>query len=329
MENIIIKYLNGSASYEEKQQLLEWLKENGNKKIFTDTSKVWLASENIVTNKSEINIAFDRFVKNVQSYESKKRVRSRFVIARTIVAASIFIAIFSVGMFLISKKSTPFDKEYAAVMNSIIIGENSKDSVLLPDGSIVWLNSNSKLTYPEKFAEDKRIVKLEGEGYFDVIKNSKCPFIVEMPEMKVNVLGTQFEVKNRPNAKYIETILVSGKVKVTFKDIAESFILSPDEKITYDKNRKEYKITTVDAKEKVVWANDDLVFSNEKLSDILRKLENWYNIEIECSKNVNLDQRLSFIVREESKEELFRIISVLVPIEYNIEENKVSVYHKK
>ena len=95
-------------------------------------------------------------------------------------------------------------------MNQAIMGKGSKGSVTLPDGSVAWLNTNSKLTYPEKFSDKYRKVKLEGEGYFKVKKNEQAPFFVETNQMTVNVLGTSFDVKDYSDKMNSETTLITG-----------------------------------------------------------------------------------------------------------------------
>lgn len=329
MEDLIIKYLNETATQQEKQQLLEWLKSGeDNKILFRDIQKIWLVSNNPLQIATETAKAYERFKENVEVYEQRRKTTFRLPLFRTIAAASVLIAIFSLGSFFIGKYSATPTELQALVLNNIIMGKDSKGSVTLPDGTEVWLNSESKLTYPENFSKEARIVKLEGEGYFDVVKNPKVPFYVETNEMRVNVLGTQFDMKNYPNRASMETTLLSGKVEVYFKDASSGIILKPNQKISINKASGKHEIKELDAKNQILWINDQLVFSNEKLSDILQGIGFWYGLDVITEGKVDLNQRLSFTIRRETKEEIFNLLSLIAPIKYEIETERIIVRPK-
>ena len=326
MEELIIKYLNETATQQEKQQLLEWLKSGEeNKTLFRDIQKIWLASDNTFQKKAETAKAYERFKGNVEAYERGRKTTFRLPLFRTIAAASVLVAIFSLGGFFIGKYSAVPTELHAQVLNNVIMGKDSKGSITLPDGTEVWLNSESKLTYPENFSKEARIVKLEGEGYFDVVKNPKVPFYVETNEMRVNVLGTQFDMKNYPNRSSMETTLLSGKVEVHFKDRATGIILQPNQKISIHKESGKHEITELDARNQILWINDQLVFSNEKLSDILQGIGYWYGLDVISEGKVDLNQRLSLTIRRETKEEIFNLLSLIASIKYEIQTERIIV----
>lgn len=327
MENLIIKYLNKEATEDEKKVLLSWIKaDTQNKKIFSEIYDVWLSSSNLLSSKSETDKAFLRFKMNLLSHEKEEEKPKFSLITRWTAAACILVLIFSFGGFLLGKKTSAPD--ITAQMYTVIMGKGSKGYITLPDSTMVWLNSDSRLIYPEVFPDDKRIVKLEGEGYFEVVKNDNAPFHVETGGMKISVLGTKFDVKNYSSAEIIETTLISGCVEVFFDNFKNSTILEPNQKIMYNKIDNELHINQLDAKEQIIWINDYLEFSNEKLSDIFRKLEFWYGIDINCTNKVNQNERISFTVRKETKEEIFKLLSLIVPITYKIDKNDVTINPK-
>jgi len=319
MKEIIIKYLNGEATADEKHQMLSWLKEDvENKKIFSEIRDIWIASVSSAISDHEVHNAFSRFEQNIRSREQKSIKYSRKPFLH-IAASLAIIIVCTLGGYFLGKQGFYINSgENLLVMNQVIMGNESKGTVTLPDGTTVWLNANSKINYPEEFPQDIRKVKLEGEAYFNVAHNAKAPFIVESGQMEINVLGTQFDVKNYADQLYSATTLLSGKVKVRFSPGSEFISLAPNQTVTFDKQNNTFDIRQVEAKDYIIWTNDKIVFSNELLSDILYKIEKWYNIEITCAEDVLLSQRLSFTIRKETKEEIFKTLELIAPIKSDI-----------
>ena len=165
------------------------------------------------------------------------------------VAASVAILLVcSLGGYFTGQNQL-FDSsiEEQLIMNRVIMGKGSKGSVTLPDGTTAWLNANSMLIYPEQFTDNKRSVKLEGEGYFEVVRNEKAPFFVETDGMIVNVLGTHFNVKNYENKETIETTLLSGEVEVFLSGMSKGIILKPNQRISCNRQSGTYNLAEVDA----------------------------------------------------------------------------------
>lgn len=330
MDDMIIKYLQGGASDEEKKTLLAWLREDPvHKKIFLQMRDIWTYSTN--SSQFSTDYAHEAFLHFMQKVEEKEKQRRKKAYAFYIkIAASIaLILACSAGGYRIGYNRFSGNRPVEAiVMNQVFMGKGSKGSITLPDGTLVWLNEESKLTYPARFSADSRQVKLEGEGYFEVMRNKKSPFCVETDGMYIHVLGTRFDVKNYGNRPQMETTLLSGKVKVFLPKTSQSIVLEPNETLTQDKRSGAANIEQVEAEEHIIWINEKLVFTNEKLSDILRKMKHWYGIEIVCEKDVPLNMRLSFTVRKESKEEIFKLLSLISPIRYHMDQEKIVVRKK-
>ena len=135
------------------------------------------------------------------------------------------------------------------------------------------------LVYPDRFSDNKRSVKLEGEGYFEVVRDEKAPFFVETDGMVVNVLGTHFNVKNYENKETIETTLLSGKVEVLLSGMSSGIVLKPNQRISCNRQNGTYSLAEVDASDYIIWIGDKLVCTNEKLSTILHRMKHWYNMQ--------------------------------------------------
>lgn len=330
MNDIILKYLQGNVSEKEKELFLDWLRAGEeNKKVFAEIRDRWLESGAAPSSDPEwVKRAFARFMVGIKTKE-KEREQLRFSYYVKVAASVAILLVCSLGSYFAGQKQW-FDSstEELLVMNRVIMGKDSKGAVTLPDGTAVWLNANSVLVYPEHFSENKRFVKLEGEGYFEVVRNEKAPFFVETDGMVVNVLGTHFNVKNYENKETIETTLLSGKVEVLLAGMNKGFVLKPNQRISCNRQNGTYSLTEVDASDYIIWIGDKLVCTNEKLSTILHRMKHWYNMDIECRKGVALNHRLSLTIRKESPEEILKLLALISPIRYTIEGDKIIISPK-
>lgn len=328
MKEIILKYLQHTASEKEKKQLLEWLEaEEENKKIFSGIRDAWLSEEkDTIFPPDYTQKAFSRFIQNIET-ENRQHRAYLFPALLKIAVAIALLFICSAGGYWLRKHQEQGMKE-TIVMNQVIMGKDSKGSVTLPDGTVVWLNAGSKLVYPDKFSSLTRKVMLEGEGYFEVFKNEAVPFHVETHDMTVRVLGTHFDVKNYAAKKTWETTLLSGKVEIYFPATKHTVVMKPNQKMVCARGSDRYQLKEVDASEYILWINDKLVFTNESLSFILHQIERWYGIDVVCKEDVPLTQRLSLTIRKESPEEIFKLLELISPIKYKIEEDKIYLRHK-
>lgn len=200
----------------------------------------------------------------------------------------------------------------------LMSSESGKGRFTLPDGSVVWLNKDSRLYYHDGMKGDFRKVTLEGEGYFDVNKDAERPFIVSAGEMSIKVLGTRFTVSaydDRP----IETYLEQGSI---LADVPEHdpVILYPDQAVVYDAEDKSFTVYTETASDHTAWIDDRLEFVNKSLNDILECLEHWYGVDISCNDVEEASQvYLSMTIRQESIEEIFGALSRIANLSYFID----------
>ena len=150
----------------------------------------------------------------------------------------------------------------------------------LPDHSVVWLNSGTKLTHPTVFSHDERDVSLDGEGYFEVTANSKRPFYVNTPSgLSVYVYGTKFNVSTYSDDDFIATVLERGHVNVVTPE-KKTLVMAPGEQIIYNKLTHGYECHSVDVYEKTAWKDGKMVFRDAPLDDILKRLGRHFNVEM-------------------------------------------------
>ena len=160
--------------------------------------------------------------------------------------------------------------------NELVIPHGGENTVILADGTTVHLNAGSKLTYPVRFAGKRRVVALEGEAYFDVVKDETRPFIVQTHLGEVTVLGTAFNINAYTDAS-VYTTLVHGKVQFSSSSIG-TIILSPGEQAVVSANGSEKRM--VDLDEYVGWVDGRYVFNNRPLGEIMQTFERWYDIQV-------------------------------------------------
>ena len=194
----------------------------------------------------------------------------------------------------------------------LVTAENSKGRFTLPDGSVVWLNADSRLAYSNRFVDsEKREVRLEGEAFFDVRRDTLRPFEVTMGGLEVRVLGTRFNASHIPDLGIEEVTLLSGSVEVGHDGSRETVRLLPDQSCAYDTVSGRLAVRNVRASNYGSWTGDSIVFDNMTLEDIAVNLEHWYNIRIRIDDGVDASTRISFTLRPETLDETLRIIENL------------------
>lgn len=200
-------------------------------------------------------------------------------------------------------------------------------SYTLPDGSKVWLNKNSWLTYDQKFGKRTRQVALKGEGYFEVNRDERRPFIVKMQNnLDIKVLGTTFNACNYPSLNKAEVILRSGSVQVSDNGRNEYVILKPNQKFTWNEGTAE--ISSVNAMNCCRWFEHRLVFDNVKLKDILENLSHKYQTEISLNVGNLADKHMSMTIRDESVEDILDILTTLLPIRWRYQGAEIIIENK-
>ena len=200
-------------------------------------------------------------------------------------------------------------------------------SYTLPDGSKVWLNKNSWLTYNQRFGKRTRQVALKGEGYFEVNRDERRPFIVKMQNnLDIKVLGTTFNACNYPSLNKAEVILRSGSVQVSDNGRNEYVILKPNQKFTWNEGSAE--ISSVNAMNCCRWFEHRLVFDNVKLKDILENLSHKYQTEISLNVGNLADKHMSMTIRDESVEDILDILTTLLPIRWRYQGAEIIIENK-
>jgi len=196
--------------------------------------------------------------------------------------------------------------DHSSAMNQIIIPYGKRTDIVLADGTRIWLNSGSKLSYPNDFTTDSREVYLSGEAYFEVKANPDKPFYVITRDIRIKVFGTSFNVSSYDEDKTIETVLVEGKISAGRNRLfAKSTSLVPGERMTYDKEDENIITDEVDVRVYSSWVNGYLIFENVPIVEIFKKLERYYNKKIEVETDL---EEITFSGKLDLKDDIGDVI---------------------
>lgn len=266
---IITSVLDNSASLEEHQRFNEWLSESEvNRKTYEVIANTGFRKKEVTQGiKNEV---FQMVLNETLTISYIHKIR----IWKYSVAASLAI-ILALGASLLYMQSSI--SSIAKIETSASFGNKSK--VILSDGSAVYLNSGSTISYPAQFTGGKREVTLNGEAYFEVAKDARHPFIVHADAISIKVLGTHFNVKNYRDNMQIVATLLEGKIDVS-KPNNTLIEMKPNQQVSFNKRTGKTEMKTVEADLYIKWKENEYYFEDETFTEIARELERGFNIKI-------------------------------------------------
>jgi transmembrane sensor len=241
----------------------------------------------------------------------------------------------------------PGKKKNVNAWNTVSTRRGSKSTVQLPDGTVAWLNAESRLSYNENFQGDIREVSLEGEAYFDVVKDKSRPFIIHTRTIDIRVLGTAFNVRAYPSEHNTETSLFRGSVEVTLHNNPEKkIVLRPNEKLMVNNGGNEPVSGRKDNKRRDIniqvgkvhfqardstawetgWIKNKLVFDAETLEEVAGKIERWYDVKVILPEDQELRHtQFSGVFDNETLSEVMEALKITGNFRYNINKNAVTI----
>ncbi|QGY44770.1 DUF4974 domain-containing protein [Maribellus comscasis] len=309
---LIVKYLKGEASLDEKKAVLSWIDKSAeNKEEFANWKRIWALTEKASENE---DIAY----RNFQKFAKREKQISRF---RKIMAqAAVFILLIGVGgalsyLYLNSNsKQQVYQAKYTVKSP---LGQMTE--LKLPDGTFVLLNSGSEIKYNADFSRGRREVFLEGQAFFDVEKDKKHPFLVKSQAMDIKVYGTSFNVEVYPDDEIFNTTLVEGSISVLDKEGKEIALLKPGENASLTKNENKLLVQKVNTAIYTSWKEGLVTFRNEKMKDIAKLIERWYNVEI-IIRNEELGDEKYFgtILKNKPIDQILEVFKLTTAFEYEI-----------
>lgn len=272
IDSLLCHYCAGTATAEEKAQVEAWiLQSEENQRIARQVYHLYLATDTLQALRHTDTEKALRKVKR----KMKDNRPHRWLQQIQRIAAILFLPL-AIAYCISYFKS---DIRIAQLVE-IRTQPGTTTTVVLPDSSVVILNSESVLRYPTLFTDSERKVTLEGEGYFSVTKDPQKQFILHTPgEGEIKVYGTEFNVEAYPADPLIKTTLVSGKVSFTFAGRSEETILSPGQKATYDPGKKAVTVAEAFVEGEIAWKDGKLIFRDTPFDEILNRLSKQYAVD--------------------------------------------------
>lgn len=361
-DELLINYLSGSASEQERREAINYIRASEENKAHFEELKHYyqislLAAPFPQFNKQEgwarVRVGY---YKQLYAREKQKNAQNFSVLIKRIalpIAASLLIA-FLIGALVQYNIFGTSNPDLA--FNEIKAPYGARSIVTLPDSTTVWLNAGSTLRYPSNFSGKNREVYLEGEAFFDVTKNEKNIFRVNAGDIRINVYGTQFNVKAYTEEQEVTTTLVSGSISIDVINLTTPkapLILKPNQSVTITKAVMESagnennetsadyqanadtevieKITILSAEPRVLssWKDSVWVIRGEELGKLAVVLERRFNVKISFEEESLKKYKFSGSLIEETFEQVMKIIRTSAPINFSVENNHVIIKEDK
>lgn len=326
-KEIFIKYLQGTCTEMEFDQLLSWIK--GDPRLAAEIGMiqdVWdeFEPEAGPDERNKYSRVLDKIHHqiNINQYSDRLEVQKpapKFRILSILTRAAAILLLPVLSLLLYTSYSER--GRYATNLNDLEVEApaGSRIHIELGDGTKVWLNHGSKLKYPQRFADENRKVFLTGEAYFEVAHNARVPFIVGTNRLEVKAIGTAFNVSSYPGDDNIETTLVDGKVilyeRENNREIKE---LSPGEFLRFNAKKNTYIIESGNTEKNTAWKDGLLVFKNEKAEVVAKKLSRWYNVEVEITSEKVNDFTFTATFMDETLPQVLELMTLATPVSYKL-----------
>ena len=338
------KYVSGDADEKESLDVYSMFAKNeANEEFKNHISLNW--NEYLEQNKHrnfELSFLLDRIHHKINIRElNKNKVLIRKVYRwYSLAAAVILIPLLIVsGIWFINNNQQPEQNKLASekVTSTLYAPLGSRISFSLPDGTTGWLNSGSSLEYSIPFINNRKI-SVHGEAWLEVAHNEEHPFEVEANNSVVKVLGTKFNVSAYPEENYIEVVLAEGKVEFSQSGLTSPIIMDINDRLFSSEGKVQLEKT--DAEKYMAWVDGKLVFKSDSMAEVARRIERWYNVDVELKDRELEDYVIRGTFQDDSLEEVFKFLSMTSPIRYEIsdrvqlddgtyQKQKVTVYLRK
>lgn len=359
-DQMIIRFLNGQLSNEEIAVLNKWIDESlENQERFKIYQRIWLGSSAVFPDdKFNPGKAWKNIAYNIQkpSYRniSQLRRQTRKLYIKVARIAALAILIFVLGALVSYLTVSNYKKFSTGDIFEISAPQGSISKIVLPDNSTVWLNAGSTISYSGNFNHADRIVKLEGEAFFDVPKNPLKPFIVNTSHLNVRALGTQFNVKAYPDDDAVLTTLVEGKVIIDIEGLEKSFTYNLEPRQIFIYTKSDRSVSRSDPREDVAqieneqdeqpvkglsppeskaiisvksnikpelytsWKDETWIIEGETMADMAVMLERRYNTKINIHAEELKSYRFTGKIMNETLEQVLEILRMTAPLKYYV-----------
>ncbi|WP_430972363.1 FecR family protein [Sunxiuqinia rutila] len=269
-EQLIARYLNGNLSEKDNTRLLQWIHESPeNKKQFLKLKDTWDASLKTASRETE------QLLKFYKRQASQKQTRTIPSWVYGLSAAAILLLGLLIGGIFHSDLTSDAKHQ----VESFYVPQGSRSELTLADGTKVKLNADSRLEVSSDYSTKKRLVRLTGEAYFEVQSDVKNPFTVQTDKFDVLVTGTKFNVSSHAEDRQVSLTLSEGSVLLSTIN-QQVFGLKPGEKVSFDQKTMKPVLEKVNVDTELAWVNGEFVFKEIPFSDLIKRLERWYDVRL-------------------------------------------------
>lgn len=330
IDELIANYLTEGLDKNALDELKTWIAASvENQQYFIRQREIWFSAvSREAASVYDKDKAFENFRNRAESQkEIQSTSRRGFSLSALWRYAAVVAIIIAVGCISYWQGEVNVKDTFADISVEAPLG--SKTKLYLPDGTLVWLNAGSRMTYSQGFGVDNRKVELEGEGYFEVKRNEKIPFFVKTKDLQLQVLGTKFNFRDYPEDHEVVVSLLEGKVGLNnlLREEKEA-VLSPDERAVLNKANGLLTVESVTASNASQWTDGYLFFDEELLPDIAKELERSYNVKIHIANDSLKTFRFygNFVRREQNIQEVLEALASTEKMQYKIEERNITIY---
>ena len=330
IDELIANYLTEGLDKNALDELKTWIAASAeNQQYFIRQREIWFSAvSREAASVYDKDKAFENFRNRVESQkEIQSTSRRGFSLSALWRYAAVVAIIIAVGCISYWQGEVNVKDTFADISVEAPLG--SKTKLYLPDGTLVWLNAGSRMTYSQGFGVDNRKVELEGEGYFEVKRNEKIPFFAKTKDLQLQVLGTKFNFRDYPEDHEVVVSLLEGKVGLNnlLREEKEA-VLSPDERAVLNKANGLLTVESVTASNASQWTDGYLFFDEELLPDIAKELERSYNVKIHIANDSLKTFRFygNFVRREQNIQEVLEALASTEKMQYKIEERNITIY---
>ena len=329
IDELIVRHLSEGLDDTDLLRLSHWLSQSEeNKHYFNQLQEVWFATvsadDTLSFDPQRTYALFQARKKSAQTAERGKKhtfMRRMLKYAAVIIPLGLLTGAAAYVLFSDMVMQDPTDNYLVEAP----LGAKAK--VSLPDGTLVWLNAGSSMSYPRSFGMKERKVSLNGEAYFEVARNEHQAFTVQSNELQVRVLGTKFNFRNYHDELEGRVTLNEGRVAIKTLQGEKEVFLRQDQQFVFDKESRHVKIIDMKAHTVSDWIKGIIFFDEETLPDIARELERLYDVRIDIADTALLDYRFygSFFRSSQSIREVFDILAATGKLNYTINEKQITL----
>jgi len=308
----IAREISGLADEQETQQVSKWIQKDKNRLIYNAIKQQMSNAGSDDDSKKEVLNRIKNRI-NEETLEFDSQSKSTFHFPTWLNVAAVLFLTIGVSWFVFNKNENAEESVVENVWVEKVNPKGQKSSFVLSDGTLVKLNADSKLTFLETFENDKRIVLLEGEAFFDVKKDATRPFIVKSGQISTTALGTSFNVRAYKEENAIQVALVTGKVKVENMNGKTSgdhnLILNPNDMASFNRVSKGLTKGSFDIEMELAWKNQTLYFKDASLNNMVSSLERWYGVGFEVSGIKPIEISFTGKFKDKSLEYVLEVLS--------------------